>query len=73
MFRALLAYPQEALHKRQFVYCVRKCQLAVARLHAVSLQSCYSQLTMYAPNIPNAACVAPPEDEQVMVEACRGP
>jgi hypothetical protein len=30
MFRALLAHPQEALHKRNLVYCVRR--LAVARL-----------------------------------------
>jgi hypothetical protein len=25
------------------------------------------------PNTPSAVCVAPPEDEQVMVETCRGP
>jgi hypothetical protein len=24
-------------------------------------------------NIPNGACGAPPEDEQVMLETCRGP
>jgi hypothetical protein len=40
-------------------------------LGAVKLQPCYSQLT-YARNIPNAVCVAPPEDEQVMLETCRG-
>jgi hypothetical protein len=28
---------------------------------------------IYARNIPNAVCVAPPEDEQVMLETCRGP
>jgi hypothetical protein len=31
------------------------------------------QLTLYARNIPNAVCVAPPEDEQVMLETRRGP
>jgi hypothetical protein len=27
----------------------------------------------YNSNIPNAVCVAPPKDEQVMLETCRGP
>jgi hypothetical protein len=62
MFRALLAHPQEALHKRHLVYCVR----------AVKLQPCHTQLTLYARNIPNAVCEAPPEDDQVMLETCRG-
>jgi hypothetical protein len=39
---------------------------------AASLQSCHSQLT-YACNIPSAVCLAPPEDEQLMLEACRSP
>jgi hypothetical protein len=39
---------------------------------AVKLQSCHSQLT-YARNIPSAVFDAPPEDEQVMLETCRGP
>jgi hypothetical protein len=36
MFRALLAHPQEALHKRQLVYCMRvmSTQTAVGILHA---------------------------------------
>jgi hypothetical protein len=38
---------------------------------AVSLQSWYSQRTQYT--IPSAVCSANPEDEQVMLEACRGP
>jgi hypothetical protein len=29
--------------------------------------------TLYARDIPNVVCVAPPEDEQVMLETCRGP
>jgi hypothetical protein len=31
------------------------------------------QLTLYSSNIPNAVCGAPPEDEQVMLETCKGP
>jgi hypothetical protein len=38
----------------------------------VSLLPCHSQLILYACNIPNAVCVTPPEDEQVMLETCRG-
>jgi hypothetical protein len=30
-------------------------------------------LVLYARSIPNAVCRAPPEDEQVMLETCRGP
>jgi hypothetical protein len=37
----------------------------------VSPQLCHSQLT-YAHSIPNVICVAPPEDEQVVLETCRG-
>jgi hypothetical protein len=32
----------------------------------------FGVLTLYARNTPNAVCVAPPEDEQVMLETCRG-
>jgi hypothetical protein len=35
-------------------------------------QSWHSQLTLHARNIPSAVCVAPPEDEQVILETCRG-
>jgi hypothetical protein len=31
MFRALRAYPQEALHKRQLVYCVRVMSVGLQR------------------------------------------
>jgi hypothetical protein len=58
MFRALLAHPQEALHKPHLVYFMRMS---------------VTQLTSYARNILNAVCVAPPEAEQVMLEKCRGP
>jgi hypothetical protein len=40
---------------------------------AVKLQLWHSQLTLYASNIPSAVHVVPPEDEQVMLETCRGP
>jgi hypothetical protein len=59
MFRALLAHPQEVLHKRHLVYCMK-------------LQSWHSQMTLYARNIPSAVCTTPPEDEQVMLKTCRG-
>jgi hypothetical protein len=53
-----------------YIACI--CQLAVAWLQW-KLQPCHSQLTLYTRNIPNAICVAPPEDERVMLETCRGP
>jgi predicted alpha/beta hydrolase family esterase len=65
MFRALLAHRQEALHKQHLVYCVRLMSVGCATI-AVSL-------TLYARNIRSAICVAPPEDEQVMLETCEGP
>jgi hypothetical protein len=65
MFRALLAPPQEALHERHLVYCV--CATIV-----VKLQSWHSQLTLHARIIPTAVCEAPPEDEEVLLETCRG-
>jgi hypothetical protein len=60
MFRALLAHPQEVLHKRHLVYCVRIMSVGCG---TVALQSCHS-------NILNAVCVAPSEDEQEMLETC---
>jgi hypothetical protein len=65
MFRTLFAHPQEALHKRHLVYCVR--------VMLVKLQSWCSQLTYHELNMPSAVCAVPPEDEQVMLETCRGP
>jgi hypothetical protein len=40
---------------------------------AVKLKLWHSQLTLYARNIPNAVCITPPKDEQVMLETCRCP
>jgi hypothetical protein len=71
MFRLLLAHPQESLYKRHLVYCVRVMSFGCATI-TVKLQSCHSQLTLYARNIPNAVCAAIPEDEQIMLETCRG-
>jgi hypothetical protein len=56
MFRALLTYPQEALHKRHLVYCV--CVMSVGCTWI---------------GLELRACLAPPEDEQVMLETCRVP
>jgi hypothetical protein len=58
MFRTLLAHPQEVLHKRHLVYCVRIMSVGCGTV---------------ARNIPNAVCAQPPKDEQVMLETCRGP
>jgi hypothetical protein len=40
---------------------------------SLQLQSWHGQLTLYARNIPSAVGVAPPEDEQVMLETHRSP
>jgi hypothetical protein len=61
MFRALLAHFQEALYKGIWsVGC-----------GTVAVQPCHSQL-IYTRNIRNSVCVAPPEDEQVMLATFRG-
>jgi hypothetical protein len=70
MFRELLAHPQEALHKRHLVHCVHVMSVGCIRI-GFPLQSWCSQLTKHARNITSVVCVAPPEDEQVMVETCR--
>jgi hypothetical protein len=69
IFRALLADPQEAFHKRHFVYCVR----VSVGCGTVAVQSCHGQLTLNARNMPSAVCASPSEDEQVMFETCRDP
>jgi hypothetical protein len=72
MFRALLAHPQDALYKRHMFYCVR-ISVGCGTV-ATKLQPCHSHLTSYARkySLPNAVCGANPEDEQVMLETCRG-
>jgi hypothetical protein len=64
MFRALLAHPQEALHKRHLVYCVRVISVGYAIL--------VQPTEKHARNIPSALFAAPPEAEKVMLETCRG-
>jgi hypothetical protein len=39
MFRALLAYPQEVLHKRYLVYCVRVMSVGCTRIEASAVQA----------------------------------
>jgi hypothetical protein len=65
MFRALLAHPQEVLHKQKLV-SLRVMSVDCGTV-AVSLQ-----LTLHSHSIPSAVCVAPTEDEQVMLETYRG-
>jgi hypothetical protein len=126
MFRTLLAYRQEVLHKRHLIYCVRIMSVGCGTV-AVKLQPYHSQLTneciisyqfiilrscSYMFRQPCAifiqlvctfwvscqfgllvdkilymvmcilcgglvridrALLAPPEDDQVMFETCRGP
>jgi hypothetical protein len=59
MFRALVPHPQEALNIQDLVYCVR-----------VMYVGCGKVAVLYARNIPNAVCIAPPEDEQLTLETC---
>jgi hypothetical protein len=63
MFRALLAHPQEVLHKRHLVYCLHVMSVDCVTI-AVKLQSWYSQLTLYTRNTPTAVCAVSPEDEK---------
>jgi hypothetical protein len=65
MFRALLVHPQEVLHKRHLVYCVRVlCQMAAPRVQP-------SDITRK--QFPSAVCAGPPGDGQVMLETRRDP
>jgi hypothetical protein len=66
MFRALLTGD-----KGHLVYCVRVMSVGCTGIK-VELVFQFNQLTYHARNIPSAACVAPPEDEQVMLETCTG-
>jgi hypothetical protein len=70
MFRALVAHPQEALQKINLVYCMRIMSVGLGTVAA--LQPCHSQQILCARSIPSALCVVPLEDEQLMLETCRG-
>jgi hypothetical protein len=64
MFRALLAHLQEALHKRNLVYCIRVMSVDRTRIKMEPHNT---------PRIPSSACVAFSEDEQVVLETFRDP
>jgi hypothetical protein len=66
MFRALLAHPQKALHKRRLVYCVR---IVSWLCHGCSETETIIR-TQYT---KRRFCAEPPENKQVMLETCRGP
>jgi hypothetical protein len=63
MFRALLAHPQEVLHKRHLVYCHGCSETATVAQPTDIIHTQYTK----------CRCVAPPGDEQVMLETCRDP
>jgi hypothetical protein len=72
--RALLAHPQESLHKRHLV----QCQLAAPGLkfhlkRGLNYHFNPGGAADITLNIPSFSfCSAPPEDEQVMFETSRG-
>jgi hypothetical protein len=73
MFRALLAHPQEALHKRHLLYCGRVTSVCCTRIR-VELRptpSLVQPTDITRKQYNKVVCVAPPEDEQVMLETCR--
>jgi hypothetical protein len=59
MFRALFSHPQEALHKRNLIYCVR--------VMSVGCHQDWSG-TGETRNIPSVVFSAPPDNKQVMIE-----
>jgi hypothetical protein len=87
-FWALLAHPQEVLNKRHLVYCyaswlnpvqptdITHSQYTKCRL----LHACYASWLYWVQptditctQYTRCHCEVPPEDEQVMLETCRGP
>jgi hypothetical protein len=71
MFRALLAHPQEVLHSDTWYIACVLYQLAAARTE-VELVSWLQPTEITRTQYTNVA-LAPPEDEQVMLETGRGP
>jgi hypothetical protein len=47
MFRALLAYPQEVLHKRHLVHCMRFMSVGCTRVGVLILRRRYTNSTWY--------------------------
>jgi hypothetical protein len=64
MFRPLLTHPQEVLHSSTWYNACMLCQLAAPGLKW--------NWHKHKCNIPSVTFSAPPEDEQVMLETCRG-
>jgi hypothetical protein len=75
MFRALLAHPQEVLHKRRLVYCVR----VVSWLHQDWSPTSSSTPFLEQPtditrtHYTNCRLCNHPEDEKAILETCRSP
>jgi hypothetical protein len=67
MFRALLAHPLEALHKRHLEYCLRMMSFGCG---TVAVYLCTNDIirTQYT----TCRLCRPPEDEQVMLKICTG-
>jgi hypothetical protein len=68
VFRSLCAHPQETPHKQHLVYCMHVMSVGFTRIEVLMQPTDIIHM-----HIPSVACVAPPEDEQVMLETCRGP
>jgi hypothetical protein len=74
MFRALLAYPQEALHKRHLVYCLRMSVVCTKfEVELVSTLILVQLTDILRTQYTKCCFVSPPEDEQVMLETFTGP
>jgi hypothetical protein len=65
MFQTLLSHLQEALHKQQLVH-----YMSVISVGCTNPGS--KQQNQLVRNIPIVVCAAPPEDEQLVLETCRG-
>jgi hypothetical protein len=69
MFRSLLSHPQEELHKRHLVYCMRVMSVGYTNSTPILVQSADITRTQYT----KCRLLAPPEDEKVVLETRRGP
>jgi hypothetical protein len=68
MFRAFTDHPQEAMHKRHLVYCLRFMSAGCTNIEV--------DFNPGAANWHNTHAIykiPPPENEQVTLETCRGP
>jgi hypothetical protein len=72
MFRAITC-SSSGFAARTALGILPACYVSRLCHHCGELQSWHSQLTLHARNIPSAVCGAPPEDEQVTLETCKGP